>query len=124
MPLMAAHPLALAQLPAGSGVYRLALADSADRLCAVGWDDVSVRAAVERLSRQVHLPVAPFDDVSGDARQLWQLRRGGAKGFVVSGAACTLQGPEREKLIELYTKGRVGNAYEAASGLFSLDSNI
>ncbi|HZU11933.1 MAG TPA: nuclear transport factor 2 family protein [Chloroflexota bacterium] len=84
MPLMAAHPLALAQLPDAPGIYRVRRS-GAGGLLWVGPAEGGVRAAVERLSRQVHLPVPPYDDPAHPARRLWSLRRMGAA-FEVSGA--------------------------------------
>jgi hypothetical protein len=86
MPLNAAHPLALAQLPLAPGLYRVRRADSPAELEWVGWADRGVREVVERLSRQVHLPVAPYDDPDSPALALWQLRRQGTS-LEVSGAA-------------------------------------
>lgn len=90
MPLMAAHPLALAQLPSAPGLYRIRRQDRPDRLEWIGWDARGVREVVERLSRQVHLPVEPYDDPTGPAGRLWRLRRGEAAGFEVSGAPLPL----------------------------------
>lgn len=77
MPLNAAHPLALAQLPLAPGLYRIRRADCPSELVWVGWADRGVREVVERLSRQVHLPVAPYDDPDSPALALWNLRRQG-----------------------------------------------
>lgn len=87
MPLMAAHPLALAQLPYGRGVYRIRRAGRLDRLEWIGWDGRGVREVVERLSRQVHMPVQPYDDPRSPAALLWGLRQAEAAQFEVSGAA-------------------------------------
>jgi hypothetical protein len=86
MPLNAAHPLALAQLPQAPGLYRIRRADCPSELEWVGWAERGVREVIERLSRQVHLPVAPYDDPDSPARALWQLRRRGIS-LEVSGAA-------------------------------------
>lgn len=94
MPLMAAHPLALAQLPSDTGLYRIRRVNQPDRLAWIGWAPTGVRQLVERLSRQVHLPVEPYDDPSGPARQLWYLRRHEGAGFEVSGVALLVASPE------------------------------
>jgi hypothetical protein len=46
-----------------------------------------VREVVERLSRQIHLPVEPFDDPHSPALALWSLHTGSGASFEVSGAA-------------------------------------
>jgi hypothetical protein len=51
-----------------------------------GWARGGIRAAVERLSRQVHLPLQPYDDPAGPALTLWQARVRAAASFEVSGA--------------------------------------
>ncbi|GAC1399756.1 MAG: hypothetical protein NVSMB52_13350 [Chloroflexota bacterium] len=89
MPLMAAHPLALAQLPSEPGVYRVRRARCHDALEWIGWDGRGVREVVERLSRQVHMPAQPYDDPRGPAGVLWKIRQENGVGFEVSGA----QGP-------------------------------
>jgi hypothetical protein len=94
MPLMAAHPLALAQLPSGQGLYRVRRADRRQELEWIGWAESGVRETVERLSRQVHLPVEPFDDPQSAACALWRLRRAQGASFEVSGAL--VPAPERE----------------------------
>jgi hypothetical protein len=86
MPLMAAHPLALAQLPSAPGVYRVRQAGRPDELVWAGWAQGGIRAAVERLSRQVHMPLQPYDDPTGPALILWQARVRATAGFEVSGA--------------------------------------
>jgi hypothetical protein len=86
MPLMAAHPLALAQLPSAPGVYRIRRAGTARELLWVGWARGGIREAVERLSRQVHLPIEPYDDPTGPALTLWRARMTDAVSFEVSGA--------------------------------------
>lgn len=85
MPLMAAHPLALAQLPSGAGVYRLRRVDEGERVVGVYPATRGVRETVERLSRQVHLTVEPYDDPVSPARVLWDGRRCGFS-YEVSGA--------------------------------------
>jgi hypothetical protein len=90
MPLMAAHPLALAQLPEHAGLYRVRRAGEADRLEWVGWAARGVRAVVERLSRQVHLPIEPYDEPGSPARQLWLLRCQEGLAFEVSGVELAL----------------------------------
>lgn len=94
MPLMAAHPLALAQLPSAPGMYRVRRAEQPARLEWIGWDHRGVREVIERLSRQVHLPVEPFDDLRSPAYHLWALRRSNGSSFEVSGAACDVTSPE------------------------------
>lgn len=86
MPLMAAHPLALAQLPLQRGLYRVRRA-GVQELTWIGWAERGVREAVERLSRQVHLPVPPYDDPSAPAELLWRLRHEERTSFEVSGTA-------------------------------------
>ena len=73
---MAAHPLALAQLPNGPGLYRIRRAGD-DSLIWLARTDGDVRAVGERLSRQVHLPNEPYDEPGGPAAMLRQLRRAG-----------------------------------------------
>lgn len=87
MPLMAAHPLALAQLPSEPGIYRIRRADLPHRLLWLGWEERGVRETVERLCRQVHLPVEPYDDPRSPALALWRLRSRRGAAFEVSGAA-------------------------------------
>lgn len=89
MPLMAAHPLALAQLPSVPGLYRVRQSGERQRLEWVGWEGRGIRQTVERLARQVHLPVEPYDDPSAPAHRLWTLRQKGAS-FEVCGAPVTL----------------------------------
>lgn len=86
MPLNAAHPLALGQLPLERGLYRIRRAGS-DRLEWIGWAERGVREVVERLSRQAHLPVEPYDDPTVPAHRLWRRRRDEGVSFEVSGAA-------------------------------------
>lgn len=95
MPLMAAHPLALTQLPVQPGLYRVRRAGSRE-LIWIGWAEHGVRETVERLSRQSHLPVSPYDDPSAPAELLWRLRREERTSFEVSGTALsdTANGPE------------------------------
>ena len=90
MPLMAAHPLALAQLPEQAGLYRLRRAGATDRLEWIGWGPGGIRTVVERLSRQVHLPVEPYDEPASPAHRLWLLRCQEGAAFEVSGAALAL----------------------------------
>ncbi|HEX6506435.1 MAG TPA: hypothetical protein VF221_02275 [Chloroflexota bacterium] len=85
MPLMAAHPLALAQLPSGSGLYRIRFAGRDGEILWLGWAESGVRETVERLSRQVHLPVEPYDDPRAPAHLLWTMRRKTRVSFEVSG---------------------------------------
>jgi hypothetical protein len=86
MPLMAAHPLALAQLPAAPGVYRIRRAGGSGGLLWVGWGRRGIREAVERLSRQVHMPVQPYDDPDSPALTLWKKHIHDGMSFEVSGA--------------------------------------
>lgn len=86
MPLMAAHPLALAQLPSGPGLLRVRRVAGGDALQWAGWVEDGVRQTAERLSRQVHLPVPPFDDPDVPARALWEARRLEGAAYEVSGA--------------------------------------
>jgi len=95
---MAAHPLALAQLPYQSGLYRLRSTSYPDRLVYAGYAEQGIRELVERLSRQVHLPVRPYDDPRGPALHLWVLRRQHGKHFEVSGAAMHATREELEEL--------------------------
>jgi hypothetical protein len=98
MPLMAAHPLALAQLPLGPGLYRVRRAGASDGLEWIGWADRGVREAVERLSRQVHLRVEPYDDPATHAHALWRLRRAQSVSFDVSGALLSDAGSGQDLL--------------------------
>jgi hypothetical protein len=86
MPLMAAHPLALAQLPSHPGWLRVRRVDRPQDLSWVGWAASGVRQTAERLSRQVHLPVPPFDDPAVPALSLWREKREDGASFEVSGA--------------------------------------
>lgn len=97
MPLMAAHPLALAQLPAEPGVYRIRRAGTVGELVWIGWAHGSIRESVERLSRQTHLPVTPYDDPSSPALALWTQRVTAAASFEVSGAAVDPATPQGER---------------------------
>jgi hypothetical protein len=85
MPLMAAHPLALAQLPADPGLYRIRRADTSSDPVWTGWATAGVRESVERLARQVHMPLEPYDDPTGPALALWTARAHAAASFQVSG---------------------------------------
>jgi hypothetical protein len=87
MPLVAAHPLALAQLPSERGLYRIRRAGVQGKLEWIGWAENGVRERVERLSRQVHMPVRPYESADGPALALWELRRARGAAFEVSGAA-------------------------------------
>jgi hypothetical protein len=71
---MAAHPLALAQLSSAPGVYRVRRAGMSHDLLWIGWARGGIREAVERLSRQVHMPIEPYDDPTGPALTLWKER--------------------------------------------------
>lgn len=99
MPLMAAHPLALGQLPFQPGFYRVRRADRPRTLIWIGWAGQGVRESMERLSRQVHLPVRPFDDPQSPALVLWTLHRAEHASFEVSGAAAPEDG-EGWRLLE------------------------
>jgi hypothetical protein len=90
MPLLAAHPLAIAQLPSPPGMYRLRRRELPGRLEYLGWADHGVRETIERLSRQAHMPVEPFDDPRHPARMLWLLRRQGVV-IEVSGTAASAE---------------------------------
>lgn len=94
MPLAAAHPLAQAQLASEPGVYRIRPAGAAE-LEWIGYAPLGVRQTVERLSRQVHMPVQPFDDPTGPALRLWTLKSRAGWSFEVSGAACEDRGQEQ-----------------------------
>ena len=104
MPLMAAHPLALAQLPSGAGLYRIRQAMVPARLEWIGWDARGIRDVIERLSRQVHLPVEPFDDPSVPARRLWSLRHHEGKSFEVSGAETVISAEDGAAAVLLLRK--------------------
>ncbi len=92
MPLMAAHPLALAQLPSAPGLYRIRRAELPGEVLWTGWARTGVREVVERLARQVHLPLEPYDDPSGPALSLWKARVDASASFQVSGAPVDLRG--------------------------------
>lgn len=94
MPLNAAHPLALAQLPLAPGLYRIRRSDRPADLVWIGWAGRGVREVVERLSRQVHLPVAPYDDPDSPALALWRQRREDGASFEVSGTAIESGSPD------------------------------
>lgn len=81
---MAAHPLALAQLPSVAGVYRLRRVDRPGQILGVYPAEAGVRQTVERLSRQTHLPLEPYDDPAAPARLLWRGRSDGLR-YDVSG---------------------------------------
>lgn len=102
MPLMAAHPLGLAQLPSQSGLYRLRRTGGGGRLVWAGWAGRGVREVVERLSRQVHLPVEPYDDPLSPARELLLLRRREGASFEVAGTPLEMdefEGSARGKVL-------------------------
>jgi hypothetical protein len=61
------------------------------------WAPAGVRVTVERLSRQVHLPVEPYDNSGGLVPQLRRLRADGI-GIEVSGAE--LRHPPTNEWIE------------------------
>lgn len=90
MPLMAAHPLAMAQLPSMPGIYRIRRRGSPDHLEWIAWEGRGVREVVERLARQVHMPVRPYDDPTGPALRLWELRLREGTTFEVSGTALSI----------------------------------
>src|SRR2546423_148215 len=75
MPLLAAHPLALAQLPSAPGLYRIRRVDRQEELLWIGWAKGGVREEMERLSRQVHLAERPYGSPDSPASALWRLRR-------------------------------------------------
>jgi hypothetical protein len=87
MPLMAAHPLALAQLPSEPGLYRIRRSDRPACPLWICWEGRGVREVVERLSRQVAMPVKPYDDPNSPALVLWNLRHSKGASFEVSGAS-------------------------------------
>ncbi len=97
MPLMAAHPLALAQLPSVPGLYRVRKSGERHRLEWAGWEPRGVRQIIERLARQIHLPVAPYDDPSVPATILWMIRQQDGASFEVSGAPLDLDNAEGEE---------------------------
>lgn len=101
MPLMAAHPLALAQLPSDAGLYRLRRAGRPGQVLAVFASEHGVRETVERLSRQAHLPLEPYDDPTAPARLLWNGRRSGLQ-FEVSGA-CLAANEDGQRWAECLT---------------------
>jgi hypothetical protein len=101
---MAAHPLALAQLPSAPGVYRVRQAGRPDELVWVGWARGGIRTSVERLSRQVHLPLQPYDDPTSPALTLWQARMRAAASFEVSGAPVEPGTAESEHVTRTITK--------------------
>ena len=86
MPLMTAHPLALAQLPTDPGVYRIRRADPTGEVVWIGWARTGVRVAAERLARQVYMPLEPYDDPNGPALTLWKARVHASASFQISGA--------------------------------------
>ena len=96
MPLMAAHPLALAQLPSAPGLFRIRRTGSAGEMVWIGWAQGGVREEMERLSRQVHLGAQPYGAADSPANGLWRLRREERAAFEVSGAAVesVQDGPE------------------------------
>jgi hypothetical protein len=104
MPLMAAHPLALVQLPSAPGVYRVRRAGMSQELHWIGWARGGIREAVERLSRQVHMPIQPYDDPTGPALTLWKRRMRDAAGFEVSGAAVDATADESELIARAIRK--------------------
>lgn len=109
---MAAHPLAMAQLPAAPGLYRVRRVDRREELTWIAWTQQGVRETVERLSRQVHLPVPPYDDPRGPASLLWHMWRSSGAGFEVSGATLAVsshQGRAREKEIRAAYRRATGN---------------
>lgn len=59
-----------------------------------------MRQVMERLSRQVHLPVAPYDDPYTDALRLWRLRRESHVEFDVSAAALDVSAEIGERAAE------------------------
>lgn len=84
MPLSAAHPLALQQLPEGPGYFRLRFEGEAEAF-RVEPAERGVREMVERLARQVRLPEAPAAS-GGLALELWRVHRQDGRGYQVSGA--------------------------------------
>ena len=97
MPLMAARPPALAQLPSLPGIYRIRRVDRPDELEWIGWEGRGIREVVERLARQVFLPVHPYDDPDSPAVRLWELRRAGLS-FGVSGTPLSASDAEGRAL--------------------------
>ncbi len=74
MPLIAAHPLALGQIPEARGFLRVK-AVGRTGLVYVGFVPDGLRFRVERLSRQVSLRLPPSADLA--AVELWEARRRG-----------------------------------------------
>jgi len=93
MPLLAAHPLALQQLPEAPGLFRIRR-EREDKPLLVEHAPRGVRQAVDRLARQVRLPVPPATGSSVAAR-LWSEHRKSGIGFQVSGAVA--DGPRLRK---------------------------
>jgi hypothetical protein len=85
MPLAAAHPLALQQLPDATGVFRLRSEGGSETIY-VGAAPHGLRLEIERLARRINLRICPSSSDSLAVR-LWQIHRESGRGFQVSGAS-------------------------------------
>lgn len=83
MPLAAAHPLALQQLPEAPGVFRL-IKEGANDLLEVGLAEKGLRLEIERLARRIRLAQPPASSDTLAAR-LWRLHRREGSSFLISG---------------------------------------
>jgi hypothetical protein len=88
MPLAAAHPLALQQLPESPGLFRIRRERGAD-VFYFGAARAGLRRELERLARQIQLPRRPAT-TDALAVQLWESRQASGVGFQVSGVRCAL----------------------------------
>lgn len=84
MPLVAAHPLALQQLPEAPGIFRIRT-EREWAFVAVQPAEHGVRLEVDRLARQIRLAARPASSHEL-ANRLWREYRSRATGFQVSGA--------------------------------------
>lgn len=90
MPLAAAHPLALQQLPDSPGFF-LIRSENSQEIMHIGWAKEGLRAYAERLARSVRLaqPPASHDDL---ANRLWNEHRRIGSGYQISGARQDIAG--------------------------------
>ena len=84
MPLSAAHPLALQQLPEAPGLFRIR-DERTHHMIYEGTSHLGLRVEIERLSRQIQLPQPPTN-ANPLALELWHARHSSGASFQICGA--------------------------------------
>lgn len=87
MPLSAAHPLVLQQLPDGAGLFRIRR-EGSNEVMWTGPADDGLRMHIERLARRVRLREPPASD-DELANRLWEEMQRTGRDFQVSAARDT-----------------------------------